>query len=686
MRRPISLWTEGDTLIAELMREASQLHAAVLAKSQGADLWPIVERINLINVRLNPLEDAFSYSLGEASRKIRSVLLSLVWSIAAALVLFGSYISYAYLSRKEDFEKKLRWMTAQEAADQERRAADVRIRDQATLLDKARDAIIVRGMDHRILYWNKSAERLYGWTMEEAVGKSVRDLLYGDYSLFDGAIIQVLETGEWSGEIPKHRKDGSTVMVESRWTLMKDVFGMSHSIFAIDTDITERKAAENDILRLAFYDPLTGLPNRLLLQDRLRLALVSSDHRHSRGALLYVDLDNFKVINDTLGHEKGDLLLQQVAHRLISCVRESDVVARLGGDEFIVMLTDMQDSEEDVAVHAKSVADKILEALRGPFKLDGNEQYSGASIGITLFQDRHDTVGELLKRADLAMYQAKAMGRNNIRFFNQEMQAAVSARATLESDLRQALRENQFQLYYQPQMNHKGRMVGMEALVRWQHPVHGMVSPANFIATTEETALILPLGQWVLQSACEQLEAWAAQPSMALLSIAVNVSARQFHHEHFLDQTLAIIDKSGVNPARLKLELTESVLLDDLETTIAKMAALKEKGVGFSLDDFGTGYSSLSYLKRLPLDQLKIDRSFVRDVLTDSNDAVIACAIVSLAQSLGLEVIAEGVETKGQRDFLDHHDCHLYQGYFFSPPLSADQVETFIREAEVGYA
>jgi diguanylate cyclase (GGDEF)-like protein/PAS domain S-box-containing protein len=613
MRRPISIWTEADRLIAELIREADVLHGAISSgNSSAATLRPTLERIKLINAQLTPLEEAFSYSLGDTSRKAGDLLLFAMLALAAALICF------------------------------------------------------VRGLDQRILYWNKSAERLYGWTAEEALGRSIENLIHDDPVASSEATSKVMALGEWIGEFTKRRDDGSTLIVESRWTLVRDDHGTPQSILAIDTDITARKAAELGVWQLAFYDPLTGLPNRLLLQDRLRQALASSSHRQYSGALLFIDLDDFKALNDTLGHEKGDQLLQQVAQRLAASVRESDTVARLGGDEFVVMLTDLHENPEGVAIQAKAVCEKILDSLRQPYLIDGNEQHSAASIGVALFQGRHDTVSELLKRADLAMYQAKAAGRNTVRFFNQDMQAAVTARAILETDLRQGLRESQFLLYYQPQMDEQGHMVGTEALVRWKHPTRGVVAPARFISVTEETSLILPLGQWVLRTACEQLAAWGAHPSTAELSVAVNVSARQFRHEGFVDQILTALDHSGANPQKLKLELTESVLLDDVEATIDKMTALKVEGVGFSLDDFGTGYSSLSYLKRLPLDQLKIDQSFVRDVLTDHNDVVIARSIIALARSLGLAVIAEGVETEGQRDFLARQDCHMYQGYFFS--------------------
>jgi diguanylate cyclase (GGDEF)-like protein/PAS domain S-box-containing protein len=679
MRRPITIWTEGDVLIRELMIEADKLHALVLSgDADAASVRAILEAIRQINMRLTPLEEHFSSSLGVATRRIAALLQIAMLAIATASICLGGYISYVVLARKEAAEEDLRKMAVYAAAEQERRESEGRIRHQAALLDKARDAITVRSLDDRVLYWNKGAERLYGFTREEAQNVPFESLICDDPVAYRKATEAVLESGKWSGEFQTRRSDGSMLPVESRWTLVRDDEGAPRSILAIDTDISERKIAEDDIRQLAFYDPLTRLPNRLLLQDRLQQALAASNHSHSAGALLFIDLDNFKALNDTLGHEKGDLLLQQVAQRLTHCVRESDTVARLGGDEFVIMLADLHDRREDVALRAKSVCEKILEHLRQPYAIAGNEQHSAASIGVALFEGRHDTVGELLKRADLAMYQAKAAGRNTVRFFNNDMQAAVSARAAMESDLRQGLREKQFFLCYQPQMDEDGRMIGTEALLRWRHPTHGLIPPVRFIPVSEETGLILPLGQWVLETACAQLAVWAVKPLTAQLSVAVNVSAKQFHHEQFVEQILKTLDHSGANPERLKLEITESLLLDDVEATIAKMSQLKAKGVCFSLDDFGTGYSSLSYLKRLPLDQLKIDQSFVRDVLTDYNDAAIARTIVILAQSLGLTVIAEGVETEGQRGFLSRNDCHLYQGYLFSPPIPADRLEAMM--------
>ena len=443
-------------------------------------------------------------------------------------------------------------------------------------------------------------------------------------------------------------------------------------------DLSERKAAEEEINQLAYYDPLTRLPNRRLLMDRLQQALAASARHHRSGALLMLDLDNFKTVNETRGHDRGDALLLQVAHRLRSCVHEDDTVARQGGDEFVVVLEDLGDGPEEAAARAEDVGQRILGMLREPYQIDGDAHHSSLSMGVTIYSGTRETVDELLKRADLALYQAKNAGRDTLRFYDPQMQAVVSARATLELDMRVGLAQGQFELYYQPQIDH-GRIIGAEALLRWRHPRDGFISPAHFIPLAEETGLILPLGEWVLQAACRRLAAWAQQPDLATLSLAVNVSPRQFHQTGFVAQVLAALAGAGADGHQLKLEMTEGLLLQDVEDTIDKMGQLRGYGVGFSLDDFGTGYSSLSYLKRLPLDQLKIDQSFVRDVLTDPNDAAIARTVVALGTSLGLRVIAEGVETEAQREFLERHHCHAWQGYLLSPPVAVAEFEALVR-------
>jgi diguanylate cyclase (GGDEF)-like protein len=446
-------------------------------------------------------------------------------------------------------------------------------------------------------------------------------------------------------------------------------------ILAYTTDITSRKVAEEQIQKLAFFDSLTGLPNRRLLMDRLDQAMAACTRHQRQGALLFIDLDNFKTINDTHGHDKGDLLLQQVGERLSGLVREGDTVARLGGDEFVVMIEDLSGNAIDAATQAETVSRKVLATLNQDYALSHGSFHSTPSIGVTLFGAQIENIEEPLKRADLAMYQAKSAGRNTIRFFDPRMQAMVSERAALELDLREALRLDQFVLYFQPQVQRGGLVTGVEALVRWSRPQQGIVSPGAFIGLAEETGLILPIGERILAMACRQLARWSAKPGMAHLALSVNVSPRQFQQDNFVDQVLGVLERTGAPPQRLKLELTESLLISNVDDVIAKMDAIKARGVGFSLDDFGTGYSSLSYLKRLPLDQLKIDQSFVRDILIDPNDAAIARMVIVLAESLGLEVIAEGVETSAQQLALQAQGCHAYQGYLYSRPLPIEAFE-----------
>lgn len=560
----------------------------------------------------------------------------------------------------------------------DRREADARLREQASLLDKAKDAIVVRGLDSRVHYWNKGAERLYGWTATEVIGRSLEELLYKDLTELHNATRQVIELGAWSGELNACRKTGITLPVEAQWTLVRDEAGQPKSIFSIETDISLRRAAERRVQQLAFYDPLTQLPNRQLLVERVERAIAASTQSSRPSALLFIDLDDFKSLNDTLGHATGDLLLQQVGQRLTTCVTDTDTVARFGGDEFVVLLEQVGSNFGEALARTTSIGKGILDALNQAYQLGHYKHNSTPSIGITLFEDNKVDMGELLKQADMAMYQAKAAGRNTLCFFDPRMQAAVAARMSLEADLRQGLRERQFVLHYQPQVDRTGRITSVEALIRWQHPNRGMVSPLEFIQLAEETGLILPLGEWILQTACQQLASWAASPQLANLEIAVNVSARQFHHPGFVEQVLGALTITGALPKQLKLELTESMLFDNLEGTISKMNLLKTQGITFALDDFGTGYSSLAYLKRMPLDMLKIDRSFVRDLLTNGNDAVIARTIIALGCNLGLKVIAEGVETEGQRDFLFQHGCDAYQGYLCTKPLSADAVAAMI--------
>lgn len=515
---------------------------------------------------------------------------------------------------------------------------------------------------------------------EELAGKTDYDMKWSEQAeRYRADDLVVMESGmpKLDFEEPQTTPDGGTIWLSTSKVPLRGEDDRIIGVLGIYTDITNRKQAEQQIHNLAYFDPLTNLPNRTLLLDRLRQAMTTSHRSGNHGALLFIDLDNFKTLNDTLGHDMGDLLLKQVAQRLRTCVRAEDTVARVGGDEFLVMLTGLGTNEPDVANQVEAVGRKILAALNQTYQLDEVLFNSTPSIGATLFRGHQSSVDDLLKQADLAMYKSKEAGRNTLHFFNAEMESAVMERAALEKDLREAILAKQFLLHYQAQVVGEGQTTGAEVLLRWPHPQRGMVSPADFIPLAEDSGLILPLGLWVLHTACTQLAVWAARPEMAHLTIAVNVSVHQFRQADFVDQVLTVIKDTGANPRRLKLELTESLLVSNVEDLIEKMYALKAKGVGFSLDDFGTGYSSLSYLRRLPLDQLKIDQSFVRDVLSDPNDATIAKTIVALAQSLGLGVIAEGVETAAQKDFLAAAGCHAYQGYFFSRPLALEGFEKF---------
>jgi diguanylate cyclase (GGDEF)-like protein/PAS domain S-box-containing protein len=527
-------------------------------------------------------------------------------------------------------------------------------------------------------YWNQASEHLYGYTAEEALGSNLLDLIIPPpmRDTVRSHVEHMFATGEPipAGELQLQRKDGTPVHVFSSHTYIQ-VPGHPPEMFCIDIDISGRKAAEDEARYLAFYDALTQLPNRRLLVDRLQQVLANSARSGLTTAVLFVDLDNFKTLNDTRGHEVGDLLLKAVALRLRGCVREQDTVARLGGDEFVLVLQNLSSDASEAAAQTRTLGELLLAQLRQPYDLAGHEHHFTASIGATLLRDQSHTVDDVLKQADLAMYRAKDAGRNTLRFFDPDMQQSVNRRALLEAQLHNGLRQSQFLLLYQPQVDAHGTVTGAEALIRWQHPEHGMVPPAEFIPLAEESGLIVPLGYWVIETALRQQASWRLDPTLAHLSLAINVSARQFLQDNFVPQVLALLQRSGADPGKIKLELTESLLLDNVENAITTMRALKEHGLGFSLDDFGTGYSSLSYLKRLPLDQIKIDQGFVRDALLDPSDAAIARSIIALAGSLGLDVIAEGVETNAHLHFLLAHGCRSFQGYLFGRPMPLEDFE-----------
>ena len=562
-------------------------------------------------------------------------------------------------------------------AEQALRMSEMRYR---RLFEAARDGILLlNASTAEIEDANPFLTELLGYSHAELLGKKLWEV--GAFSDVAESRVKFSELQSRGyvryDDLPLRTKSGAKVPVEfvSNTYDCEGVTVIQCNI----RDISARKRADEKINELAFFDPLTHLPNRTLLLDRLQQAMIVASRSASYGAVLFLDLDHFKTLNDTLGHDMGDLQLQQVAQRLTDCVREGDTVARLGGDEFVVVLERLHSNPREAANQAQEVGEKILASLTQPYTLGAARHSSTASIGATLFCGATVSIEDLLKQADLAMYKTKELGRNGLQFFDPAMQTAIIQRAALEKELRLAIAENQFILHFQAQVVGDGRVMGAEVLVRWQHPVRGLMVPGDFIPLAEETGLILPLGQWVLQAACDQLARWAGTPKMQHLNLAVNVSAYQFRRPDFVTQVLAILEGSGASPQRLRLELTESLLIDNLPLVIEKMFILKAKGVSFSLDDFGTGYSSLSYLKRMPLDELKIDRSFVRDILSDHHDASIAKTIIALAQNLGLNVIAEGVEIEAQRDFLTAAGCHAYQGFFFSKPLPLASFERYAR-------
>ena len=566
----------------------------------------------------------------------------------------------------------------------ERRLAEDELRIAATAF-AAQNGMAITDPQGVIVRVNPAFTRLTGYSAHEAIGRTPGQVLNSgrhDKFFFQKMWDALKNEGHWQGEIWNRRKDGQIYVEMLTITAIVTPDGTLTHYVASFTDITENKEAEAEIHRLAYFDALTRLPNRRLLQDRLGQALAATARSGLYGAIFFIDLDNFKALNDTRGHDAGDLLLVEVAQRLRAAVREADTVSRQGGDEFVVLMENLGTDLNEAAALARQLGDKLREAIDRPFDLRGYEYHCKLSIGVGLFSAQN-TVEDLFKHADLALYQAKNSGRNQLRFFDPAMQAAMDLRSALEADLHPAVALGQLRLYYQPQVDSARRVIGVEALLRWQHPQRGLVPPDNFIPLAEESGLIVPIGLWVLETACAQLKTWADDAPTAGLQIAVNVSARQFRQIDFVAQVQGVLAASGANPARLKLELTESLVLDNVNDSIAKMQEIKRLGVVFSMDDFGTGYSSLSYLAKLPLDQLKIDRSFVRNLPGARNDETIARAIITLGRGLGMHVIAEGIETEAQHAFLAAQGCQAYQGYLFSRPLPIAALTVFL-QADTG--
>jgi len=579
------------------------------------------------------------------------------WSLAALLLLLGIAVAIGVLLRREVASKTIHI-----------KAGEDRL---STILNGVDAYIYIKDTELRYEYANRKVCELFGVPMAGVVGKT-------DAAFFDEVTVARIRTNDLRviqhGERVEEEETNTSLDGTQEHTYLSVKIplrredGSIHALCGISTDITRHKQAEQAIHHLAFYDPLTQLPNRRLLLERMQLALRAHTRDRQCGALLFIDVDNFKDLNDTLGHQLGDELLRQIAQRLGTCIRSQDTLARQGGDEFVVLLQGLHASLEVAVQQARQVADKVLARLHEPYLLKNQQYTSSASIGVTMITPNALNQEELLKQADLAMYQAKSQGRNAVRFFDPQMQSQVNARTAIEADIRKGITAGEFVLHYQPQVDAQGRICAYEALARWHHPQRGLVPPMEFIGVAENAGLILPLGEWLLNAACRQLVTWADHADMAHRTVAINVSARQFRQPHFVESVQSALSTTGAAPNRLELELTESLLVDDVSSVVAKMNALKSVGVRLSLDDFGTGYSSLSMLKRLPLDQLKIDQTFVRDLLTDPQDASIVRAIVAMGQSLNLQVIAEGVETQAQRDALLALGCTYFQGYLFGRP------------------
>ncbi len=548
---------------------------------------------------------------------------------------------------------------------------------------ETQDGMLISDADFTIIKVNPAFCNLSGFDHDALDGVMLKTLFAAQHTddFYQTWVDKIKAEGSWQGEMWFKKANQVEFPVWLRITpVSRDDRKIETYVIAV-SDISERMASQQKIEHLAFYDNLTNLPNRRLLLDRIEQVMAMTKRSHKHSALMFVDLDNFKVLNDTQGHDVGDLLLKTVADRLRELVRQEDTVSRLGGDEFVVLYNNLSDNETEANHEAQRLADKLLQKLNKDYPLTKSAYRITPSIGVTLFSGDKTSVDELLKQADIAMYETKASGRNGVRFFDPAMQAKVNLKAELERDIRKGIELEEFEIFYQSQVDHRGYVFGAEALIRWNHPRRGLLMPGQFMETVEQSEMIYDVGAWIVETACKQLNEWRSNPLYDQLKLSINVSSRQFGHEFFVDQIRSVIAESGADATKLKIELTETVLIQDVDHVIDKMTDLKRLGVDFVLDDFGTGYSSLAYLKKLPIDQLKIDRSFVRDILIDPNDAAIAQSVIGLSQTLGLSVLAEGVEYIEQRDKLLEMGCNLYQGYYFSKPVGLEEFEWLVKKA-----
>jgi len=558
----------------------------------------------------------------------------------------------------------------------QRQRTESELKLAARVFESSQEAIVITDAANHIVSVNAAFTQMTGYAVAEVLGRGPNLLGSGRQSPeFYAAMWQAINVeGRWQGELWNRHKNGDSYPVWLTISAYRNTDGQVLNYVGIEVDISERHAAQERIRQLAYYDPLTGLPNRTLLEDRVGQALVAAERDGKQAAILFIDLDHFKKINDSLGHFSGDQMLVQVAQRLLACLRRMDTVARLGGDEFVVLLSEV------TLAGATDVARKILASVARPYAIEGHELSVTPSLGISLFPQDGSDFEALLKHADTAMYQAKESGRNAYQFFASEMNVVALERLVLENSLRQGLERGEFVLYYQPQVDaNSGRIIGAEALIRWRHPQIGMISPGKFISVAESTGLIVPIGEWVLREACCQNRAWQLA-GLAPICVAVNISAPQFRDGRLEDSVREVLAETGLAPACLELELTEGTVMSDADATVGTLRRLSMLGVKLAIDDFGTGYSSLSYLKRFPIDKLKIDQSFVRDIVTDPDDWAIATAVISMGHSLRLRVIAEGVERVEQLAMLRRQGCDEVQGYYFSVPLPAREFAVLLQQ------